>query len=129
MTPSLKHSRQKGFKNQQRDRATSQVASQRENGREQLELFTAHQRKATPISDRAALRVKPAPSSWHQSKAERYWIFCNYIGKQFGGLYYQPEVDYITARFAGRTGLIEPREFDVVAEAAVNWFISGRAAQ
>ena len=128
MTIPLKHSRQKGFKTRQRDRVTSQVASQRGSGRRQLDLFTAHQRKATPISDRAALRVKPAPSSWHQSKAERYWIFCNYLDKQFGGLFYRAEVDYITEHFKGRTGLIEPREFDIVAEAAVSWFINGRAA-
>ena len=84
----------------------------------QLELGT---------SQKPAISAKLAPNSHHHSKCDRYWICCNHVDKQFGGLYYRAEIDYILKHFAGRTGLIEPREFDPVAERAVA-ISTGRAA-
>lgn len=72
-----------------------------------------------------AISAKLAPGSHHRSKCDRYWLCCNYVDKPFGGLYYRAEIDYILAHFRGRTGLIEPREFGIVAERAI---LAGRAA-
>ena len=69
-----------------------------------------------------AIAAKLAPASWHRSKRDRYWIFIDCLGGQYGGLFYRPEVDYILAHFKGRIGLIERSEFDPVAEQAVSIF-------
>ena len=76
-----------------------------------------------------ALTVKLAPANWYRSEADRLWAICNCLGKRFCGLYFKPEIAYISNHFAERTGLIEPREFDPVAAAAMAWFTNGRAAQ
>ncbi len=70
----------------------------------------------------SSINAKLAPASHHRGKTDRYWIICNHVDKQFGGLFYKTEVDYISAYFEGRTGLIEPREFEPVAEQAINCF-------
>ena len=78
---------------------------------------------------RVALSAKLAPSNWHQSQCDRWWVICNHIGKQFGGLYHEVEVDYILSHFAERSELIEPSDFGIVADRAIALFTQGRAAQ
>lgn len=74
------------------------------------------------ISERTAeppITAKLAPASHRSSREDRYWLMCNHVGKQFGGLYYRDEVDSVLAHFRGRSRLIEPHEFEIAAARAI----------
>ena len=123
MTLSLKHSRQKGFKTRQRDRANPRKRLQRGSGRKQelqLELIPTEQPKPQAkgeLKPSRAITVKTAPRSHHGGKVPRYWLFNG--GVQFPILFFKDEVDYLLAAFGNRRGSVNASVFSDAVDDAI----------
>ena len=119
MTIPLKHSRQKGFKTRQRDRATSQVASRRGSGRgqEQLDLFaTDTEQPKAKHQPKEPLIVTPEKTAHHWPR-KRYRLSCAYTGESMGVPLYGDEVERILSKFKGRRSPVTKTELWKTLEA------------
>ena len=112
MTLLLKHSAQKGFKNQQRDRTPP---------REQLHLFEEGRSSTTRSAQRKPLSAIYATESLCKCPGSgRWWnIRCSYNKKMFGGLYSIAERNIILKGFEGRTEPVSLNEFEAAAKYAM----------
>jgi hypothetical protein len=82
-----------------------------------LQLDLLSETKAAP---KQALYAKPADQRHHGRPGYWFQFFCSFNQKQFGGLYSRTEANFILAEFQGHPWQIEPREFGVAAERAIN---------
>ena len=129
VTTPLKHSRKKGFKNQQRDRANSRKKAQRGSGRsqEQLDLFVTETKQ--PKAKQKAKQPEPEPKEpfivtpektayyWQRN---RYRLTCAYTDKPMGFPFFGDELEFILSHFKDRRSRVTDEELWPLAKKAAD---------